>query len=112
MPTIQTLDILWSKIIRKLFPVCCRCKMAKSTTAAHIYGKKIAPGLRHDVDNGLGMCMDCHEICDHGANRQEILDLARSIHGVVKFEALSSRRYEDHKYRDLEQVEQELISKL
>lgn len=84
---------LWSRLILQKYPTCCRCKDAKSTDPAHIYGRGIAPELALHSLNGIGLCRRCHEICDHGPDRDEIYRVAKSIMGQKKFDELSEARY-------------------
>lgn len=92
-PSYEFLKELWSRLILKKYPTCCRCKDAKSVDPAHIYGKGIAPELALHPLNGVGLCRRCHEICDHGPDRDEIYRVARSVMGQEKFDELSEARY-------------------
>ena len=85
-------DQEWSLSIRKKFPICVRCKTEPSTDAAHIIPKSVAPELRHDLDNGLGLCRLCHERCDH-FDRDEIIEVAKSVIGEDRVSKLLNRRY-------------------
>ena len=98
---------LWSRLILKRYPTCCRCKCEKSVDPAHIYGRGIAPELALHPLNGIGLCRRCHEICDHGPDRNEIYRVARSVMGQEKFNELSEARYKPTV--SLEEREKELL---
>lgn len=44
---------------------CLKCNDVKPLHAAHILSKGAHPGLRHDLENVIGLCMKCHIFWSH-----------------------------------------------
>lgn len=59
-------DILWSKIIRLIYPICQKCRKGKSTQAAHIFSRS-NHATRWEIKNGIGLDYYCHLYWAHRA---------------------------------------------
>lgn len=54
------LDTLWSKKIRERDKTCAYCRRQPSDHAHHVIHRGKAKHLRWHLDNGLGVCHECH----------------------------------------------------
>lgn len=55
-------DPLWSEVIRRLYPVCAICG-ATPIDPHHLISRSNG-ATRHSIENGMGLCQNCH-IFDH-----------------------------------------------
>ena len=68
-------DHIWSELIRREWPRCPICGNT-NTQAHHILTKGAYPKYRHDLNNGIGLCYQCHvgqkrgHISAHGTPRK------------------------------------------
>jgi len=53
-------DFACRQILSKEYFVCQKCKECKPLDVSHCFGKKAYPHLRHDLNNLLLLCNDCH----------------------------------------------------
>lgn len=56
-------DTMWAKYIRS-FGRCERCGKGQGLQAAHIYSRRYMR-IRHDLENGLCLCVGCHFWAHH-----------------------------------------------
>lgn len=110
----KSLDSLWSKIVRKRDPKCCKC--GKPTTEAHhIFGRR-AMATRWELDNGLGLCAYCHKFDKFGFeqdpyNLDNVTVITKKI-GEERFGELRRQHLQIKKriLPDLLELEQQLKS--
>lgn len=51
----------WRKLILQRDKICQHCKRKPATEAHHIKSLEDYPELALDLDNGQGLCWECHE---------------------------------------------------
>lgn len=53
---------IWGKRIRREFNYCCpRCSKKRNLEAHHIFPKHEFPKMKEDLDNGILLCLKCHD---------------------------------------------------
>lgn len=89
-------DATWSRDIRDRDGyVCQKCRTQHATNsqglhAHHLFTKSIK-ATRHDLDNGVSLCLACHMRAHQ--YQAETREWWRSVIGAERFEALSARAH-------------------
>ena len=55
----------WRKLVLQRDKICQHCRRKPATEAHHIKPLEDYPELALDLDNGQGLCWDCHELTKH-----------------------------------------------
>jgi 5-methylcytosine-specific restriction endonuclease McrA len=80
------LDKAWADAVKRSDEHRCqKCGSERALNAAHIFGKKAHPSVRHDMANGITLCWPCHRWWAH----QEPIEFAEFV-----LKRLGKRRYE------------------
>ena len=51
----------WSRKVKKRDECCQYCGDTENLHAHHIFPKSRIPALRHEINNGITLCSDCHK---------------------------------------------------
>ena len=83
-------DTLWSKIIRS-YGRCEKCGSTATLNAAHIYSRRFV-ATRHDLSNGLCLCVACHRW-----GHDKPLDFARWVESYIGGDIVNELSQKAHK---------------
>lgn len=65
-------DRLWQKTIIERDKWCALCRRM-SEVAHHLISKGASEKLRHNLDNGVGLCAKCHNLVHTSANHSRLI---------------------------------------
>ena len=69
----------WRRLVLQRDKVCQMCKRVPATEAHHIKPLEQYPELALDLDNGMGLCWECHETTKYKKREIEIPEGVRVI---------------------------------